>query len=82
MSIGPPQGGCLGPLLFLLFLNDLQLNLTKSECILFADDTNLYKTGPKLHDVAKDIHTNINILSDWFKTNMLSLNINKTNCMV
>ena len=82
MSIGTPEGSCLGPLLFLLFVNDLQLHLTKSECILFADATTLYKTGPKLHDVVKDIQTDINMLSDWFKANMLSLNINKTNCMV
>ena len=64
MSIGTPQGSCLGPLHFLLFVNDLQLNLTKNECILFADDTTLYKTGPKLHDLVKDIQTDINILSD------------------
>ena len=81
MLIGT-QGSCLGPLLFQLFVNDLQLNLTKSECILFADDTTLYKTGPKLHDVVKDIKSDINTLLDWFKTNTLSLNINKTNCMV
>ena len=56
--------------------------MTKSECILFVDNTTLYKTGPKLHDVAKDIQTDINILSYWFKANTLSLNINKTNCMV
>ena len=53
MSIGTPQGSCLGPLLFLIFVNDLQLNVIKSDCILFADDTTLYKTGPKLNDVGE-----------------------------
>ena len=72
----------MGPLLFLIFVNDLQLNLIKSDCILFADDTTLYKTQPKLNDVVRDIQTDIIILSDWFKANILSLNINKTNCMV
>ena len=42
----------------------------------------LYKTGPKLHDVVKDIRTDIIILSDWFKSNILSLNTNKANFMV
>ena len=65
-----------------MFINDLQLNLIKSDCILFVDDTTQYKTGPKLNDVVTDIQTYIIILSDWFKANILSLNVNKTNCMV
>ena len=81
ISIGTPQGSCLGPLLFLIFVNDLQLNLIKNDCILFADDTTLYKTGPKLNDVVRDIQIDI-IISYWFKANILSLNINKTNCTV
>ena len=56
--------------------------MTKHECILFADDTTLYKTGPKLCDVIKDIQTDIDILWDWFKANMLSFNIKKTNCII
>ena len=72
MSMGIPQCSGLGPLLFLLFVSELQLNLTKSEYISFADDTTLYKTGEKLHGVVKEVQTTINILSDWFKANTLS----------
>ena len=45
-------------------------------------DTTLYKTVPKLNNVVRDIQTDIIILVDWFKANILSLNIKKTNCIV
>ena len=41
IQYGTPQGSCIGPLIFLLFINDLHLNLSASECIQFADDTTL-----------------------------------------
>ena len=44
---GAPQGSCLGPLLFLIFCNDLRLNLTYMSCIQFADDTTLYYSHKK-----------------------------------
>ena len=42
LEYGAPQGSCLGPLLFMIFVNDLYLNLEHVDCILFADDTTLY----------------------------------------
>ena len=44
VEYGTPQGSCLGPLLFLLFINDLYLNIEHCNAILFADDTTLYKS--------------------------------------
>ena len=44
VEYGAPQGSCLGPLLFLLFTNDLYLNIEHCSAILFADDTTLYKS--------------------------------------
>ena len=44
VEYGTPQGSCLGPLLFLLFTNDLYLNIEHCSAILFADDTTLYKS--------------------------------------
>ena len=54
MSIRTQQDSWLGPLLFLIFINDLQLNLIKSYFILFLDDTTLHKTEPELNNVVRD----------------------------
>ena len=68
----------LGPLLFLIFINDLpKFVREKSIQIVFADDTCIL-----LHHSNTDFNNNINtvfkILSDWFKLNLLSLNFTKT----
>ena len=48
IEFGTPQGSVLGPLIFLLFNNDLHLHLSFSSCILFADDTTIYSTHKDL----------------------------------
>ena len=49
IEYGTPQGSCLGPLLFLIFTNDLHLHLQYCKCILFADDTTIYLSHKKLN---------------------------------
>ena len=82
VTYGTLQGSCLGPLLFLLFCNDLRLHLTYLSCIQFADDTTLYTSGKTIRLLECEINHDLEIISDWFKDNKLTLNLDKTVCMI
>ena len=76
---GVPQGSVLGPLLFLLYINDLPKFLTdKSVPILFADDTSILVSQPSPTDYMNTVNTVLKILNGWFRHNLLSLNLTKT----
>ena len=79
---GTPQGSCLGPLLFLIFCNDLHQNLTYLSCIQFADDTILYVTHKNLRVLKACIEHDLSIITNWFGANSLTLNINKTSLLL
>ena len=82
VTYGTPQGSCLGPLIFLIFTNDLHRHLVYSSAILFADDTTLHKTHRNLTYLKWCLEDDLNTLSDWFATNKLTLNLDKTVCML
>ena len=79
---GTPQGSCLGPLLFLIFCNDLRLNLTYMSCIQFADNTTLYYSHKNLRVLRCCIENDLSIVIDWFRANSLTLNVQKTNLLL
>ena len=79
LTTGVPQGSVLGPLLFIIYTNDLPNSLSYSRCILFADDTTIYYSSQDLDDLFNKVKSDLTVLTDWFKANKLTLNINKTN---
>ncbi len=81
VEVGVPQGSVLGPLLFLLHINDLQ-NATKLKVLNFADDTLLYTTLDTGENVDRFINEELNNVDTWLKNNQLKLNLNKTKYMV
>ena len=78
---GTPQGSGLGPLLFSIFTNDLHKHLLYVKCILFADNTTLYMSHRNRNYLSWCIEQDLQIITDWFRANLLTLNEVKSVCM-
>ena len=82
VNMGVPQGSTLGPLLFTLFVNDFPMHINNGTCSMFADDTVVYCSDSnvtKLNDSVNDMLHNVN---EWYKSNRLALNVNKSSAMI
>ena len=79
---GIPQGSILGPLLFILYVNDIVNSSTLLNFILFADDTNLFHSGQNLATLTHAVNGELIKVSNWFRSNKLSLNVKKTNYII
>ena len=69
---GVPQGSILGPLLFLLYVNDMP-QAVNSDLLLYADDTCLIYTGKEINTIEEQLNTDFSSLCDWFIDNKLSV---------
>ena len=82
IKCGIPQGSILGPLFFLLYINDLPQCLSKTKPRLFADDTNLTASGDSIPHLETAVNSDLENLRKWLIANRLTLNVAKTEFML
>ena len=81
VNSGVPQGSLLGPLLYLVYSNDMKLAV-KNKLLLYADDSVILAAGHTPEEVARELQGDLHSCSQWFIDNKLSLHVGKTECIL
>lgn len=81
-KFGVPQGSVLGPILFILYINDLKRVLKYCDINLFADDTVIFISSDNAFAAIQKLNCDLCNLSNWLKHKKLKLNVSKTKCMI
>ena len=82
IEVGVPQGSCLGPLLFLVYINDLPQAIKASTVSMYADDTSLCYQSRDINQLNEAMNSDLRHLELWLQGNRLSLNVAKTHSML
>ena len=82
ITCGIPQGSLLGPLLFIIYMNDFYRASDVLSFILFADDSSIFFSNPDPHILINTVNIELMKITQWIRANKLSLNIKKTKCML
>ena len=82
ITCGVPQGSCLGPLLFILYINDFPLALKCSKVTMYADDTSLAHSAKDVNEITSTMNSELEHLKVWIHGTKLFLNVAKTTSML